>query len=132
MKDNKNSGAAARRGVLFAAVGLIIIFSSNKLHNSGLMCFGFILFAVGMLMHFGNKKQTNTPRGEIRNGVNRVMPDNNTYVNNDRIRSGETKYTKVSTYNECLLDNCKPNQCPICKRESATGYCNKCGYRFRH
>lgn len=35
-------------------------------------------------------------------------------------------------YDECELDGCNPNECPVCKAFSASGYCSLCGYRFRH
>ncbi len=42
----------------------------------------------------------------------------------------------VKTYNveydECEIDGCSKNECPICKSISLTGYCSNCGFSFRH
>lgn len=61
-----------------------------------------------------------------------------------RYSASSTKYSapvktdtkQVKTYNveydECELDGCSKNECPICKSISLTGFCSNCGFKFRH
>ncbi len=54
----------------------------------------------------------------------------NTY--NAAANNKSTHKTYTEKYNECDLDGCNPNVCPICGKFSVDGCCNDCGYRFRH
>lgn len=48
----------------------------------------------------------------------------------------KTETKQVKTYNveydECELDGCSKNECPVCKTISLNGYCSNCGFKFRH
>ncbi len=118
--ENKQSGNALRLGVgiMIGILGL----------NLGL----YFLAVVGIVMAVSGIRglKNNNDKAEDRNivsGVNRTMPDNNTYV-----RSAESYGYKHKSSNEGFKDKAdSPNECPVCKEISANGYCIKCGYRFR-
>lgn len=100
------------------------------------------------------KKKIDGYGGEINRGINRSMSqadelakyryNGNTHNKGSALTSAQQKNTAAYTkqpnsvrtynikYNECSLDRCNPNECPICKSFSANGYCGLCGYWFKH
>lgn len=108
-----------------AVIGIIIT-------GIGLGADSFLFTVAGVLFIFmcvavGKNKNANRNNGDIVSGVNRTMPDNNTYIRSlDNNGSAQTSSGNRITYKEQ-----SSNECPICKNVSANGYCTQCGYKFR-
>ena len=119
--------------------------SENKLGVKGfLILIGIVIIGIGLgadifpitlfgisfiftCVSVGKNKNANKNNGDIVSGVNRTMPDNNTYIRSlDNNSSAKTLSSNTIMYKEKAS-----NECPICKSVSANGYCTQCGYKFR-
>ena len=118
--ENKRPNYALRTGI-----GIVIVILSL---NLGLYFFTIVGIIIAVSGIRGLKKQKdNSEDGTIVSGVNKAMPDNNTFV-----RSAESYGdTHKSSKEDPKYKSDSSNVCPICKELSANGYCIKCGYRFK-
>ena len=126
---NYNGESNSKKGIWWA---VIIFIALGFFLNPGFYIVAVIAFLVAASSKSKNTNNTDRRYGNVSNSVNRSMTTNygttqyrsNTYNN--------TKYTATSgktSLND--LDENNPNSCPICSTLSASGYCSKCGYRFK-
>lgn len=121
MKSENNKSA---KGLLLF-IGIIVAFG-------GLGADSFAVTAVGVVfvvIYFAvvKNKKSESSNVDIVSGVNKTMPDNNTYIRSlDNNGSAKTVSSNTIMYKEQIS-----NQCPICKSVSANGYCTQCGYKFK-
>lgn len=144
MNRRRNNKKSDVRSALyaFAVVFLIIgIFRGDMFFLIG----GIVLFAVYFFLGI---KINNilTPYGQVKSGSIRAMSVDDEVAEYRKIAAASTpavsaadktpsQSSKVKTYNVKYdgyeLDKVNPNECPICKKISANGYCSDCGYKFR-
>ena len=127
---NYNGESNGKKGIWWAVIVFGVL---GFMASPGFYAVAVILFFIGAFSKKDNKKNNTDRRyGNVSNSVNRSMTTNygttqyrsNTYRN--------TKYTNVSgNASSIASDENNLNSCPICSTISASGYCNKCGYRFK-
>lgn len=128
-------------GILLIFLGLF--FDIGLLVYMGVMGVFFTIFCINI------KEKMNSASGrygQIKSGTmqnmnlyNRPKAGSNpvaNYANISALPYNSVSVSKAKTdnvkYDECDIDGCNLNECPICKTFSVSGYCSACGFKFRH
>lgn len=142
---NNNNNNENKNGLLTAGIIITIIGFSTPFVF--LVIIGVIMIIIAVKKN--KKDETEIRDGEIRSGyirggaVNSMTDElakyksspKNTYSStiDDQRKYGSTEIEyKSEEYDECKLDGCNKNVCPVCSKVSANGYCQNCGFWFRH
>lgn len=125
-------------GILFIFLGLFF--------ETGFLVFMGVVFAI-IGVNIKEKRNAASGRyGQVRSGTTQNMTAYNSpkaggttvanYVNSPVVPYNSIPVSNAKTnnvkYDQCDIDGCNLNECPICKTFSVSGYCNDCGYKFRH